>query len=220
MWCGSMSEESEKEKPVSRREVLKMIATGAIGLVVGAVAGYAAKPAEVVTKTVTSATTSTVTTEVTKTATVTETVTPPAPPVVTVEKPIVKEVPTPELKVAKVIAPKPELCAGCRLCELVCALTWEGKTDPAYSRIRIKEFFGGLIVVPTVCIPCADKVCVKVCPTGALSYDSKTGAIVLDETKCTKCGACFDACPAGALAPHPDTGLPMTCNKCSLCVNI
>lgn len=37
--------------------------------------------------------------------------------------------------------------------------------------------------------------CVEVCLFGALSIDSKTGLPVVDDQKCTACGACVKACP-------------------------
>ncbi len=39
--------------------------------------------------------------------------------------------------------------------------------------------------------------CVKVCNFGALSMDPETGLPVVDETKCTACGACVKRCPKG-----------------------
>lgn len=40
---------------------------------------------------------------------------------------------------------------------------------------------------------------IKVCKTGALSYDSKKEKIVIDNTKCTDCGVCEKECPIGAI---------------------
>jgi Na+-translocating ferredoxin:NAD+ oxidoreductase RNF subunit RnfB len=43
------------------------------------------------------------------------------------------------------------------------------------------------------CLGCGD--CVAACQFGALSMDPRTGLPVVDETKCTACGACTKACP-------------------------
>ncbi len=43
------------------------------------------------------------------------------------------------------------------------------------------------------CLGCGD--CVAACQFGALSMDPVTGLPVVDETKCTACGACTKACP-------------------------
>ena len=43
------------------------------------------------------------------------------------------------------------------------------------------------------CLGCGD--CVAACQFGALSMDPVTGLPVVDESKCTACGACTKACP-------------------------
>ena len=47
------------------------------------------------------------------------------------------------------------------------------------------------------CLGCGD--CVAVCQFGALSMDETTGLPVVDEEKCTACGACAKACPRGII---------------------
>lgn len=41
--------------------------------------------------------------------------------------------------------------------------------------------------------------CVSACNFGALSIDPQTGLPVVDEEKCTACGACVKACPKGVI---------------------
>lgn len=43
------------------------------------------------------------------------------------------------------------------------------------------------------CLGCGD--CVAVCQFGAITMDEETGLPVVDEEKCTACGACAKACP-------------------------
>lgn len=47
--------------------------------------------------------------------------------------------------------------------------------------------------------------CTKACPTGALSPDPDTGALVLDERYCIGCGICLGACPHVALSLNETT---------------
>lgn len=47
------------------------------------------------------------------------------------------------------------------------------------------------------CLGCGD--CVKKCQFDALSMDPSTGLPVVDEEKCTACGACSKACPRGII---------------------
>lgn len=46
---------------------------------------------------------------------------------------------------------------------------------------------------PTGCLRIGD--CVKACPFDALQLDPQTGIPVVDEQKCTSCGACVEICP-------------------------
>jgi len=86
-------------------------------------------------------------------------------------------------------------CSGCRICEAECALVRERSFDYWRSRIRVQRFEPPLDVV-SLCAGCADAPCVSVCPTeaAALSRDSRTGAILLNESKCIGCQACLKVC--------------------------
>ena len=51
------------------------------------------------------------------------------------------------------------------------------------------------------CLGCGD--CVAACQFGALSMDTQTGLPVVDEEKCTACGACTKACPKHIIEIRP-----------------
>lgn len=53
--------------------------------------------------------------------------------------------------------------------------------------------YAGDTACPFGCLGCGD--CVASCQFGALSMNPETGLPVVDEEKCTACGACVKACP-------------------------
>ncbi len=107
----------------------------------------------------------------------------------------------------------PDKCSGCRLCEVVCSLEHEGIIWPEASRIRIYELLPG-VNVPHTCVQCPDYPCVNACNFGALSVDEKTGAVLVDEEKCTECGACVLACPGKVPRIPTGKGSVVICDLC------
>lgn len=106
-----------------------------------------------------------------------------------------------------------KLCTGCRLCEVICSLTNEGKISTALSRIKVYSFPPG-IDVPIVCVQCERASCMEVCPQNALERDEKTHAVKVSVKKCVGCGLCIEACPAKAIFMHSEK---KTVIKCELC---
>ena len=111
-----------------------------------------------------------------------------------------------------------ENCTGCRACEYACSLKHEGVVRPSAARVHVRKYHG-VVDVPVICWHCDDAPCVKACPTTptAITKDKETGAIkYIDDKTClgAKCNKCIEACPAGFLRRHPDTGWPMFCDLC------
>ena len=46
------------------------------------------------------------------------------------------------------------------------------------------------------------RMCIGLCPFGALSFDANAGVVVANEVLCKGCGVCVAACPSGALQQH------------------
>ncbi len=107
----------------------------------------------------------------------------------------------------------PDRCSGCRLCEVACSLEHEGIIWPEASRIRIYELFPG-VNVPHTCVQCPDYPCVESCNFDALSVDEKTGAVLVNEEKCTECGACVLACPGNVPRIPAGKGSVVICDLC------
>ncbi len=69
------------------------------------------------------------------------------------------------------------------------------------SKLRYGE---KLPMEPTACTIIKERcsgcrICIALCPYGAISYDEDEGVCVIDEAFCKGCGICASACPAGAI---------------------
>ena len=108
----------------------------------------------------------------------------------------------------------PEVCTGCRLCELACSARHDRIFNPSKSRVKVIKRDDASLDVPMVCLQCSKPVCVDVCTTGALHRDQRTGAVVVDEDKCIGCRACVTACPLGGLSFDGQKGIAVKCDLC------
>jgi len=105
------------------------------------------------------------------------------------------------------------LCSGCRRCEIACSLFHEKQIWPEASRVRVFMFVPG-VEIPHLCFQCNDPECIEACPEGALSVDEQTKAIRVDDSLCTACGLCIDACPGRVPHLHPDGNSIVICDLC------
>jgi len=117
----------------------------------------------------------------------------------------------------------PQLCTGCHVCEAVCSFVKEeGRIHPEAARIRVRmDPFGGTVenFMPEPCLQCDSPQCMLACPVeGAMSIDEETGARVIIEDICIKCGKCMEACGAYFDTPrivyHPEKKGYVKCDLC------
>ncbi|MFC1953824.1 4Fe-4S dicluster domain-containing protein [Chloroflexota bacterium] len=82
------------------------------------------------------------------------------------------------------------------------------------SRIKIvrDEEFGNNLV--SLCIQCAEEYCVESCPLDAISRDSNTGVVLVDENSCNGCEACIVACPIGGFSYNKEKQVVLKCDLC------
>ena len=113
----------------------------------------------------------------------------------------------------KRLAVIPELCSGCRMCELICAIEHFGVNNPKKSAIRVLVTYPHPVLrMPIVCSQCKIPACAEACPVDALK---KSDSVVeLDKELCISCMKCVEACPFGAMYAHSDVDHPIKCDMC------
>jgi len=114
-----------------------------------------------------------------------------------------------------------ELCAGCRVCETVCAtFNTDGRSSPAISRIILEKDYLAGEYEPNPCFQCMEPLCLLACPVAALQVDKQSGtyARIIDERVCIGCQRCVEACGRRFVPPRPryDAGRRVSV-KCHLC---
>jgi len=107
----------------------------------------------------------------------------------------------------------PEDCTGCEICLLVCSIIHEGVIDPRNARLKVVGE-RPLAVHVSACHRCEEPACVRACPVGALTMDPDRWILVVNEEKCTHCGACVRACPFRVLKLHTRKKVPIACDLC------
>ncbi len=108
----------------------------------------------------------------------------------------------------------PNLCIGCRTCELACSFRHAVNGKPGQTRIfalpgPMKEMW-----VPVTCLQCEDPACAKSCLVDAISRNEETGAMEIDQEKCVKCMACVAACPFGCSIHDQQHDMIVKCDLC------
>jgi Fe-S-cluster-containing dehydrogenase component len=114
-----------------------------------------------------------------------------------------------------------ELCVGCGACVVACMDQndiYPERDQPAFRRIyRIEEGEypdATIQYIPAACMHCEDSPCAVGCPTGAITKDEKTGAVMVNKELCIGCHTCALACPFGV----PRYDLEGKMQKCNLCI--
>lgn len=132
-----------------------------------------------------------------------------------------------------------KICAGCNYCSIACAQFHEGDANPTTHRnsfvMKPLQHFIGVsalsanapgwpqpLVTATFaefsennfCRQCPSPECMDACPENAIFVDPKTGARVVDETKCVGCGDCEAACQFNMIHVNQATEKAYKCDLC------
>jgi Fe-S-cluster-containing hydrogenase component 2 len=108
----------------------------------------------------------------------------------------------------------PNLCTGCRTCELACSFAHTVRGKPGLSRIY--PLAGGFtdLWVPVACLQCEEAACAKACLVNAITRNPDTGAMDLNQERCIQCMACVAACPFGCALPDHQNEMVVKCDLC------
>ena len=114
----------------------------------------------------------------------------------------------------KLSVKKGETCMACLQCVQACSEAFYKTFDVTKSCIQIGVNKAGE-PKPSVCIQCGK--CMKVCETGAITQNAKTGVYMINKKLCTGCGKCVEVCPMKVMVANAG-GPTSKCIACGICV--
>jgi carbon-monoxide dehydrogenase iron sulfur subunit len=115
---------------------------------------------------------------------------------------------------------KPEICTGCKSCEIACAVQHSKEKNlfsavlqspPPMKRLHV-ETSGG-IKMPILCRHCEDSPCMNACISGCLYKDEK-GFVRRKKERCIGCWSCAMACPFGMISRDKEKHIAVKCDRC------
>lgn len=109
----------------------------------------------------------------------------------------------------------PELCTGCRLCELACTIHKKGDFSPGWGLLETGRSPDLTKCFALTCFQCGNAPCKDVCPRQAITVSTKTGALVVDRWGCNGCGLCVTACPFGMIQMGQKGPAVIKCDFCA-----
>ncbi len=117
---------------------------------------------------------------------------------------------------------KEKACIGCHLCEVYCQVEHSQSKDliKALKREaprplpRLSVEAKKPVSFAVQCLHCAEPPCVYACLTGALSRDSDSGVVNVDEERCIGCWTCLLVCPFGAIRQDMEQDKIVKCDLC------
>lgn len=120
------------------------------------------------------------------------------------------------------VVARPEVCMGCHLCEIWCAVAHSRTKDilkaflyePARPLPRLVVEEDLPVTMPVPCRHCEEPPCAEACISGALYRDPASGRVEHDASRCVGCYSCVMACPYGALVIDEANRRVVKCDLC------
>jgi carbon-monoxide dehydrogenase iron sulfur subunit len=117
-------------------------------------------------------------------------------------------------------------CLACKACETACAVRHHpgnslvGAIGDRKTQVNVRVLGIEHESFPLSCRHCDPADCLNACPSGALSRDPETGAVLLESTKCKACAMCAMVCTFDAISfkvTHRSCYGRDVAYKCDLC---
>ncbi len=86
-----------------------------------------------------------------------------------------------------------DLCIDCKLCEEACEERYGAR------RLTLGGYQLGMLDFIYTCRTCTDQRCIDPCAYDSIKYDRDKREVIINESTCTGCTACAQACPYGAI---------------------
>ncbi|NOY13777.1 MAG: 4Fe-4S dicluster domain-containing protein [Deltaproteobacteria bacterium] len=117
-------------------------------------------------------------------------------------------------------------CVACKACETACAIEQHpshslfGLVGDKKTQVNVRVLAVEHEAFPVSCRHCDPAWCMDACPSGAISRDDATGAVILNPDRCKACAMCAMVCPFDAIsfkATHRAKYGRDVAYKCDLC---
>jgi carbon-monoxide dehydrogenase iron sulfur subunit len=117
-------------------------------------------------------------------------------------------------------------CLACKACETACAVEHHparnllGALGDRKTQVNVRVLGIEHESFPLSCRHCDPADCLNACPSGAISRDAESGAVLLDAAMCKACAMCAMVCPFDAISfkvTHRSCYGRDVAYKCDLC---